>query len=99
MVMIDYDPYAKPETSKAPTRSSPTTCPNSSRSREHSYFLGAPEEIAEVGELIAGKRPGRAADDEVITSVNMGVAPEDVTLARCTYDKLSAAGRCLRLDF
>jgi ornithine cyclodeaminase/alanine dehydrogenase-like protein (mu-crystallin family) len=99
MVMIDYDSYAKPETLQRADAVFTDDVPQLAHLKEHGYFLGAPDDIVEIGEVVAGKRPGRTAADQVIISVNMGVAPEDVTLARRVYDKLCAAGRGLRLEF
>lgn len=98
MVMIDYDSYARPETLRRADAVFTDDRPQLEHLKEYGYFHGVPDDIVEIGEVIAGKRPGRTSDDQVIVSINMGVAPEDVTLARKVYDTLSGAGRGLRLD-
>ena len=59
------------------------------------YFPAPPSvlsrPIGELGEVVAGLRPGRHSPDETIVSINMGIALEDVATARRIYD--SATGR------
>jgi len=52
------------------------------------YFAGIPEEIyADIGELAAGKKPGRQNDNERIFSMNMGIAVDDMATAKIIYQK------------
>ena len=47
---------------------------------------------AELGEIVAGKKPGRTADDEIIIFDSTGVAIEDAVTAAAVYEKARAAG-------
>lgn len=48
---------------------------------------------AELGEVIAGRRPGRTADDEVVVFDSTGMALQDVAAAVVVYERAVAAGR------
>ncbi|MGE5358851.1 MAG: ornithine cyclodeaminase family protein [Bacteroidales bacterium] len=46
----------------------------------------------EIGEVIAGTRPGRQANDEITLFKSVGVAVEDVASAALVYERASAGG-------
>lgn len=46
---------------------------------------GMPEPYAELGEVVAGLKPGRERDDERILAINIGMALEDVALGARLY--------------
>jgi ornithine cyclodeaminase/alanine dehydrogenase-like protein (mu-crystallin family) len=48
--------------------------------------------FAEIGETVAGLRPGRERPDEVILVVPIGLGALDIALARVAYDRVTAAG-------
>jgi alanine dehydrogenase len=47
---------------------------------------------AELGEIVAGQKSGRATDDEIIIFDSTGVAIEDAVTAAAAYEKARAAG-------
>lgn len=47
---------------------------------------------AELGEVVAGMRPGREGSDEIIVLNPMGMAIEDIACARAVYDAAIAEG-------
>lgn len=53
---------------------------------------------AELGDVIAGKRPGRIARDEVIVFDSTGTALQDVAAAVIVYDRAIRSGRGTMLD-
>jgi alanine dehydrogenase len=58
------------------------------------------EEVhAELGEVIAGKKPGRTSDDEIIVFDSTGTALQDVTSAAIVYERAIASGTGVRVDF
>ncbi len=66
---------------------------------EMEYFMsigylpnGLPALHAEIGEVVAGVRPGRETDDELIVDMNIGMGVEDVVLARAVYDRALERG-------
>jgi ornithine cyclodeaminase/alanine dehydrogenase len=60
---------------------------------------GLPPVHAEIGEVVAGLRPGRERDDELIVDMNIGMGVEDVVVARALYERAveRGAGRVLPL--
>jgi len=52
------------------------------------YFRGIPEKIdAELGEVAAGLKPGRANDSERVFCMNMGIAVDDMVTAKLIYQR------------
>jgi alanine dehydrogenase len=54
---------------------------------------------AELGEVIAGRKPGRASAEEIIVFDSTGTALQDVAAAAIVYERASSGGRGLRLNF
>jgi alanine dehydrogenase len=50
------------------------------------------EKLTEVGEVLAGTRPGRLSDDEITVYKSTGHAVEDAATARLVYDRARAEG-------
>jgi ornithine cyclodeaminase/alanine dehydrogenase-like protein (mu-crystallin family) len=48
---------------------------------------------AELGDVVAGRRPGRTRDDEIIVFDSSGTAIQDVAAAVAVYERARAAGR------
>ncbi len=66
---------------------------------EMNYFMtvgylanGLPPLHAEIGEVVAGLKPGRESDDELIVDMNIGMGVEDVVIARNILDRAIAKG-------
>ncbi len=53
---------------------------------------------AELGEIIAGRKPGRTSPNEITIFDSTGTALQDVAAAIRVYEKALAAGRGLRVD-
>jgi alanine dehydrogenase len=53
---------------------------------------------AELGEVIAGRKPGRTSDDEIIVFDSTGTALQDVAAAALVYERAVADGRGAKLD-
>ena len=51
-----------------------------------------PEGVTEVGEVLAGTRPGRLSNDEITIYKSTGHAVEDAAAARLVYDRARAEG-------
>jgi alanine dehydrogenase len=54
---------------------------------------------AELGQVAAGKKPGRIADDEIIIFDSTGMALQDAAAAVLVYKKAASAGIGLSFDF
>jgi alanine dehydrogenase len=53
---------------------------------------------AELGEVVAGKKPGRESDAEIIVFDSTGMALQDVASAACVYSKALEQGLGVRLN-
>ena len=51
-----------------------------------------PEIFAELGEVVAGSKPGREDDKEKIISYNIGLSIEDIALAKIVYNRALKKG-------
>lgn len=56
-----------------------------------------PASVTEIGEVIAGTRPGRRSADELTLYKSTGIAVEDAATARLVYDRALAEGAGVRL--
>jgi alanine dehydrogenase len=54
---------------------------------------------AELGEVIGGRKPGRASAEEIIVFDSTGTALQDVAAAAIVYERAIKSGRGLRLNF
>jgi alanine dehydrogenase len=48
---------------------------------------------AELGEIVAGKKPGRRSPDEIVVFDSTGMALQDVAAAAAVYNRARAEGR------
>ena len=56
-----------------------------------------PAQVTEVGEVLAGIKPGRTSNDEITLYKSTGIAVEDAATARLVYDAAVASGVGTRL--
>jgi len=56
------------------------------------YPDGLPEVFAETGEVVAGLKKGRDNSEQLIVDNNVGLAAEDIPLARAIFDKALQTG-------
>lgn len=54
---------------------------------------------AELGEIVAGKKPGRTSAEEIIIFDSTGMALQDVAAAARVYEKAATRGNTVSLDF
>ena len=60
--------------------------------RQEGYFGDTPEPYADLGEISAGRKPGRQSDSERNISVNLGLGLEDMATAVLVYRKARELG-------
>ncbi|HEV8307505.1 MAG TPA: ornithine cyclodeaminase family protein [Methylomirabilota bacterium] len=92
-VGIDYDCYWRPAALRAADKLYADDRTQLEHLRESGYFRDSPPLTAEIGDVVAGKAPGRERADEVIIAMTMGISVEDVTTARRVYDLAVTRGR------
>jgi alanine dehydrogenase len=61
--------------------------------------LRAGDVHAELGDVVAGVRPGRTRADEITVFDSTGTALQDVAAAAAVYERACVAGRGVRVDF
>ncbi len=60
--------------------------------RSNGYFKGVPQPYADLGEIVAGTKPGRQCADERTMSIMQGIAVDDAVTAKIVYDRAVAQG-------
>lgn len=60
--------------------------------RREGYFRDTPAPYADLGEIVAGVKPGRERDDERIIAVNLGIALSDMAVAIRIYRRAQELG-------
>lgn len=60
--------------------------------RHEGYFRETPEAYADLGEIVAGRKPGRESASERIVSINLGLALDDMATAIRVYQRAKAKG-------
>lgn len=58
--------------------------------------LGSRDIHAEIGQIVAGGRPGRESDSERILAVPIGLGTLDLALAKVVYDRLAGSGMAVQ---
>lgn len=69
---------------------------------QHAIAAGAmtrSDVCAELGEVVAGRKPGRTSVDDVIIFDSTGMALQDVAAAAIVYERAVAAGRGVEFAF
>ena len=85
-ITLDYDCYWKAAAFCAADRLFTDDFEQIEHIKEYGYFVGCPEPHAELGAVAAGLAPRRQSDAEIIITMNMGVAVEDVATAKEIYE-------------
>ena len=60
--------------------------------REEGYFRDTPEPYADLGEIVAGKAPGREGDRERTICINLGLALDDIATATLIHERARERG-------
>lgn len=85
-VTLDYDCYWKPEAFAAADLLLTDDIAQVEHIKESGYFVGAPQPDVELGDVAAGLHAGRIDPNDIIITMNMGVAVEDVAVAKEIYE-------------
>ncbi len=60
--------------------------------RKTGYFKDTPQPYADLGEIVAGKKPGRESPNERTICINLGLALDDMATAILIYDRAKEEG-------
>ena len=67
--------------------------------RRAGYFADTPQPHADLGDIVAGKKPGRETNAQRTICINLGIALDDMATAILVYEKALEAGLGTRLPF
>ncbi|MDT8342230.1 MAG: ornithine cyclodeaminase family protein [Longimicrobiales bacterium] len=94
---LDFDSYWTPEALGQVDRLATDDRRQLAYYRSVGYFARTPEPCADLGEIVTGRAPGRTSPRERTLSLNLGLAIEDVAVARLLYRRALEAGAGTRL--
>jgi len=94
---LDYGSYVKPEVFVKADKFLTDDREQILDPRSACYFPGMPALHADLGEVVAGLRPGRERDSETIVCANLGLAIDDVSVGIEVLRRARAAGRGTKL--
>ncbi|MCE5248744.1 ornithine cyclodeaminase family protein [bacterium] len=60
--------------------------------RKEGYFSETPHAYADLGEIVAGKKPARESEHERNICINLGIALDDMAVAITVYSKARSSG-------
>jgi ornithine cyclodeaminase/alanine dehydrogenase-like protein (mu-crystallin family) len=89
---VDFDSYWAPDALAEIDKIATDDHAQFAYYRELGYFRRTPTPYASLDELVTGAKPGRASDAERTLAINLGLAIEDLILARHLYERALASG-------
>jgi ornithine cyclodeaminase/alanine dehydrogenase-like protein (mu-crystallin family) len=88
--MVDYDSYWH----AAALAQADKFCTDDTQQMHHyqtiGYFQNIPKIHADLGELVTGTKPGRETEEEITMAANLGMALEDMAVAKLIFDRAKA---------
>jgi len=82
---LDFDSYWKEDAFQKVDKLATDDKGQMEHYREIGYFRNTPRPYADLGEIVAGKAPGREGEDERTMCINLGLAMEDIVAADLIY--------------
>jgi ornithine cyclodeaminase/alanine dehydrogenase-like protein (mu-crystallin family) len=89
---VDFDSYWHPEALAQMDKISTDDQAQFRYYRSSGYFQGTPEPYADLGEIVAGRKPGRQRADERTMAINLGLALDDMAVAPEIYRRARERG-------
>jgi ornithine cyclodeaminase/alanine dehydrogenase len=78
---VDFDSYWHPEALAQMDRIATDDHAQFRYYRTAGYFQQTPDPYADLGEIVAGIKPGRQREDERTLAINLGLALDDMAVA------------------
>jgi len=82
---VDFDSYWSPEAMAQMDKISTDDHAQFQYYRTAGYFSQTPDPYADLGEIVAGLKPGRQQEDERTLAINLGLALDDMAVAPRIY--------------
>jgi ornithine cyclodeaminase/alanine dehydrogenase-like protein (mu-crystallin family) len=89
---VDFDSFWQGAALKEFDKLATDDVPQMTFYRGAGYFSQTPEPYADLGDIVAGKKPGRQSPGERTASINLGIALDDMATAILVYQRAKAAG-------
>jgi len=89
---VDFDSYWSGEALAEADRIATDDKAQMAYYRTVGYFSQTPEAYADLGEIVAGTKPGRQSPSERTMSINLGLALDDMATAIAVYKKAREMG-------
>jgi ornithine cyclodeaminase/alanine dehydrogenase-like protein (mu-crystallin family) len=83
--LVDYDSYWHRDALNEADKFCTDDLPQLLYYQQAGYFQGIPPVYAEVGALVAGRKPGRTSPAERTMTANLGIAMDDMAVAPLVY--------------
>jgi ornithine cyclodeaminase/alanine dehydrogenase len=90
--LVDFDSYWHPEAMKESDKFCTDDIPQLRHYQEMGYFHDIPHIYADLGELVAGHKPGRKSPEERTIACNLGLAMDDIAVAPLIYQSAIEKG-------
>jgi ornithine cyclodeaminase/alanine dehydrogenase-like protein (mu-crystallin family) len=90
--LIDYDSYWHPEAMRETAKFCTDDTPQLRLYQQTGYLQNIPDIHADLGELVAGKKPGRETSEERTMTANLGNALDDMAVAPLIYQRAVEKG-------
>jgi ornithine cyclodeaminase/alanine dehydrogenase len=90
--LVDFDSYWHPDAMKETTKFCTDDLSQLNHYRGAGYFQEIPAVYADLGELVAGKKPGRATPKERTMAANLGLAMDDMATAPLILKRATEKG-------
>ncbi len=90
--LVDFDSYWQGQAMKEMDKIATDDLSQMRYYRHEGYFKETPEAYADLGEIIAGMKPGRENVSERIAAVNLGLALDDMATAIRIYKRAKEMG-------
>ncbi|HXX38523.1 MAG TPA: ornithine cyclodeaminase family protein [bacterium] len=90
--LVDFDSYWDAAAMQESDKFCTDDIPQLEHYRQAGYFRNIPPIYATIGDLVAGKRPGREHPQERTMTCNLGLALEDMATASTVYRRAVARG-------
>ncbi len=90
--LVDFDSYWRPDAMAESTKFCTDDTAQLRHYKELGFFQKIPPIHADLGELVAGKKPGRENEKEIILTANLGLAIDDMAVAPLIYKKAVEMG-------
>jgi ornithine cyclodeaminase/alanine dehydrogenase len=89
---VDFDSYWQPEALAQFDKIGTDDHAQFQYYKSSGYFQGTPEPYADLGEIVAGLKPGREREDERTLAINLGLALDDMAVAPEIYRRARERG-------